>query len=675
MSTKGPKKHKAKKSIEFLIPANHRHEFIDDIISQITEETIQTTGTVFKLKAKNSDITYHIIVSKNSTTGEIEYHAYDPKFEKLKLGKGAQGEVVIAQNLITGALVAVKCQQTYGFNDEVTRERENLLRVKQLIGTAVDEESIEYTIMEYNRGYNLLDKLYNKDKTKDRESVEYFSKKELNFIEKAELICLTLEAIIWLHEDIGIVHRDIKPDNLILLERLRGNKLKFVDFGSAIDPKTMTAKNIAIFKQFVGTFGYAPPELNVEQSKREPYSFASDIFALGIVIAEILTCHNYQAALRTHRLKQQGSDTSEELSLDDIKKMMPDAFKCENLRVLPSEQKLLEELLALISLCTNTTIEFRPSIDNVKKYLPSLVRKIDQLKMTQLESAEDRFAKYKQLKRQNSVLLLSDAQLATPQVEEKGVTFEKQAEEKEKSAKKSSTKTKSKREHLKRSSSVSKLKDKVKKSCQSEPEKFIVTTEPKCKTSEKLDEEKLKKRSMSSASAAQIRKSKSKTGTNHGDILLSSVLEESIPSDDDVLDKMKQLSLNEVKSNVPSLISGNIPPAFQVFPSIESDPEVINASLGMLSQRLSTTQYALTQSASASDAVAIELQPKDKMILAVFRQKLEHVRQTSSDKKAFRQSLTELDSLSSLAQKGSALDDQATAVKSTCAKLLKKSKD
>lgn len=671
MSTKGPKL-KAKKPIEFLIPANHRQEFIDHIISQITEETIQTTGKVFKIKPKDSDITYHIIVSKNSTTDEIEYHAYDPNFEKLKLGKGAQGEVVIAQNLITGALVAVKCQQTYGLSDDVTRERENLSRVKQLIGTAVDEEGIEYTIMEYSRGRNLLDKLYDKDKTKDRESVKYLSKKNLNFIEKAELICLALEAIIWLHEDIGIVHRDIKPDNLVLIERINGNELKFVDFGSAIDPKTLTPKNIAFFKLFVGTFGYAPPEFNVEQSKRKPYSFASDIFALGVVMAEILSCHNYQSALRKHRKKQMGSDTSEELLLDDIMKMMPDVFY-ESLSVDSLEEKLLKDLFALISLCTSKEIESRPSTDHLKKYLLTLTREISQLNM-KVGSTNEKFAKYMMIKRKNSELLLSDDQpISSKQVEEKRVAFQKQDEEKEKSAKKSSTKTKSKRDTLKRSSSVSKLKDKKIEKHHKKDDQQSIVKEEKDKTTEKSAEVK-KKRSLSSA-AEQIRKSKSKTGTKHSDILLSSISEESMPSDDGVLDKMKQLSVNEVKSNAPSPVPGNIPPAFQAIPIVESDPEVINASLGILSQRLSTTHSMLSQSASASDAVAIELQPKDKMILAVFRQKLEHVRQTSGDKKAFRQSLTELDLLSNLAQKGSALDDQATAVKSTCAKLLKKSKD
>lgn len=657
MSTKGPKR-SGKNSIKFLIPADQRQFFIAHIIAQLNEETIQQTGTVFKLSTSEEGTTYHIIVSKNAITNDIEYHAYDPKFEKLKLGKGAQGEVVIAQNLITGALVAVKCQQTYGLYEEVTRERENLLRVKELIGTAVDKEGIEYTIMEYSRGYNLLDKLYDKDKTKDHESVEYLSKKSLSFIEKAELICLALEAIIWLHDEIGIVHRDIKPDNLVLVERMRGNKLKFVDFGSAIDLGTMTSKNIANFKQFVGTFGYAPPELSVEQSKRKPYSFASDIFALGVVIAEILTCHNYQAALRKHRLKQMSNDTSEELSLNDIKKMMPDAFKYEILPVLAKEQNLLDEFLALVSLCTNEDVESRPSIDNLKKNLPIFVRTIDQLKMTQLESTKDRFVKYKLLKHQNSVLLLSDAKPAAPQVEEKVVTFEKQDEEKEKSAKKSSSKTKSKRDHLKRSSSVSKLKDnKIVKHQKSDAQQSAV--KEKKDTTEKSADAKLKKRSLSSA-ATQVRKSKTKT--NESDPSLVSVSQAPLPSDDNILVKMKQLSLNDISSSAPSLV-----------PRVESDPEVIDESLGMLLQRLSTPSYSPFE--SATDPATTVLPQKDKMILAVFRQKLEHVRQSSGDKKAFRQSLTELDSFSSLAQNGSAIDEQATAVKTTCAKLLKKSKD
>src|SRR5690242_14245684 len=98
MSTKGPKR--TEKSIEFLIPSEQRQAIIKQILRQLSANDIQQTGTVFKPKDLNLDTQYHIVVSKNTTTNEIQFHAYDPNFEKLKLGKGAQGEVVIAQNLV-----------------------------------------------------------------------------------------------------------------------------------------------------------------------------------------------------------------------------------------------------------------------------------------------------------------------------------------------------------------------------------------------------------------------------------------------------------------------------------------------------------------------------------------------------------------------------------------------
>jgi serine/threonine-protein kinase len=81
----------------------------------------------------------------------------------------------------------------------------------------------------------------------------------------------------------GVVHRDLKPDNIMLVKNgKQGTVAKILDFGLA---KTKDLPQITESGMVVGTICYLSPE----QLNSNRYSTASDIYALGVIFFEMVT--------------------------------------------------------------------------------------------------------------------------------------------------------------------------------------------------------------------------------------------------------------------------------------------------------------------------------------------------------------------------------------------------
>lgn len=197
-----------------------------------------------------------------------------------ELGKGAMGVVYLAKDPLIGRLVALKTIRAaaHADDDETKEFQQRFIREAQAAGILNhpsivtvhdigqdDSNNTSFIAMEYVEGNNLKEVLA--------------QGRALSFEQIADLVSQVAEALDFAHAK-GIVHRDVKPANIILLE---GNRAKITDFGIA--KIAAGGANLTSTGQFLGTPNYMAPE----QIKGAPVDGRTDIFALGICLYECLT--------------------------------------------------------------------------------------------------------------------------------------------------------------------------------------------------------------------------------------------------------------------------------------------------------------------------------------------------------------------------------------------------
>lgn len=189
------------------------------------------------------------------------------------IGLGGMAVVFEAEDLLMHRTVAVKMLKD-AINDDATSVKRFINESKAVsmlshpnIVSIYDvsvRDNLKYIVMEHIRGITLKNYMTRKEKLPVREAISFTEQ--------------ILRALDHAHSK-GIIHRDIKPQNIMLL---KNGMIKVADFGIA---KLPSAETVTVTDKAIGTVYYISPE----QASGRPIDPRSDVYSVGVMLYEMVT--------------------------------------------------------------------------------------------------------------------------------------------------------------------------------------------------------------------------------------------------------------------------------------------------------------------------------------------------------------------------------------------------
>jgi serine/threonine protein kinase len=258
------------------------------------------------------------------------------------LGKGGMGEVYLAEQLRVGRrLVALKVlNNTCATNPEMAQRFENEAssagrinhrNVVTVYESRITDDGQMYVAMEFVEGKSLT---------------EFLNEQGALPLDKVVDITRQMCAGLAAAHKLSIIHRDIKPDNIMLAEEDGAQVVKLLDFGIARLSETDPSIGKTRAGVIMGTPTYMSPEQAMGKTG-DKIDARSDIYSLGVVIHQMITGHVvFKASSPLEIMRKHISE--QPLSLkhwrSDLK--IPDAVEEVVLKALQKNRELRQQTIS-----------------------------------------------------------------------------------------------------------------------------------------------------------------------------------------------------------------------------------------------------------------------------------------------------------------------------------------
>ncbi|WP_125590284.1 Stk1 family PASTA domain-containing Ser/Thr kinase [Companilactobacillus jidongensis] len=313
------------------------------------------------------------------------------------LGEGGMANVYLANDTQLNRKVAVKALR-YDLQDDESVKRRFGREAKATSGLSNpnivnvldvgNDNGLQYIVIEYVDGPNL------KKYIKTHFPIPYHE-----VVDIMEQICLAVADA----HDHGIIHRDLKPENILVDPSKEPIQVKVSDFGIAL---ALSDRSITRTNSLLGSVHYMSPE----QIRGNSATALSDIYALGIILFELLTQHVPFTG-----------DTAVSVALKHSKEDIPDLRAIDPNIPQPLENAVLkatakdpeQRYQSVREMHDDLSTCLLPEREHEAKFIPQPLNDLDETKVIDPITDDDEFQpQHKKNNRRRNLILASLIPLA-----------------------------------------------------------------------------------------------------------------------------------------------------------------------------------------------------------------------------------------------------------------------
>ncbi|MCB1582310.1 MAG: serine/threonine protein kinase [Xanthomonadales bacterium] len=261
---------------------NNKQQIFEQLNAIAHAEDHQKQALIDTFKANHPEEIHWLdmIVSEPKSNSTDTYIPTIPNYQVIKvIGSGANGTVYLATNQLQQQ-VAIKTPNVWLSDEQIARfkhegqllarlQHPNIAQVLDVGEFKTNQGIMPYLVLEYIEGINID---------------EYVQQKQLGTQQVVHLFQSVLAAVQFAHQK-QVIHRDIKPDNIIVDEQ---GIPKLLDFGIAtLDTNaTFAMTQLTHTGEIVGTLAYMSPE---QVSGSDDMDSRTDIYSCGVVLYQLIS--------------------------------------------------------------------------------------------------------------------------------------------------------------------------------------------------------------------------------------------------------------------------------------------------------------------------------------------------------------------------------------------------